>query len=271
MLTTKWRLGLAISLLLAPAAAIIQGDRATAVEQNGTYVVISPRSSSAWITSPGRFHDGVSCSDWEKYDSPQFDDGTCIKAGLISGDWAMDINGSDNNSVWIDINPAGIDGQGAGGYYRVIAGPTGTWDSNCTNGGFQTFYVQTKTSQGQWELNAEITLGHIDTLQYSETSTVISDINGRDNAVIGYVAPTEAGCWGEHVHIQVYNYEDYARVFDWDGPSNAADTSLSGPCSRSGGNSSDCNTDVAANEGVGYLGGANTSTTEPNNPYFPDF
>lgn len=42
MLTTKWRLGLAISLLLAPAAAIIQGDRATAVEQNGTYVVISP-------------------------------------------------------------------------------------------------------------------------------------------------------------------------------------------------------------------------------------
>jgi hypothetical protein len=239
------------------------------VDDDGTFGLVSPRTTTAYVTSPGRFHNG--CTDEYEFDSPQFDDGTCDKAALVNGDWSLDIDGVDGNAAWVDVDPAGIDGHSSGGTYRVIAGAQGTWNSSCDNGGFQTFFIQTKTVHGAWESNSQVTIGHIDTFQFSQGATVIAETTSRNNAIIGYVANTEAGCWAEHLHIQAWNSQAYARVFDWDGPVNDVDSTISGPCSRSGGPNDSCNANILSSERMGYVGGTNVTTAEMNNPYYSGF
>lgn len=166
---------LLITLALGAIGAF-SGD-ARAVDDGGTFVLISPRSSTAWVTSPGRFHNG--CSAEEDYDSPDFD--------------------------------------------------------------------------------------------YSEDVVVIAETTVRDNAIVGYVAPTESGCWPEHIHVQVWNYVGYARIYDLDGPQNNTDTALTGPCERSGGSDSQCNVQLLSSDGFAFAGGESTSTEEHNNPHFVEF
>ncbi|MGK2965891.1 MAG: hypothetical protein ACSLFM_09850 [Tepidiformaceae bacterium] len=236
--------GLVTLLGLATLTALGIPDTTVAVYENGTYLVVSPRSSTAGMTSPGRFHN--SCDATPLWDSPDFDNGTCIKAALVDGDFSVDIAGADGDAAWLDIDPEAINGHSSGGAYRVVAGAVGTWNANCPNGGFQTFYLQTKNSSNQWENNAKITIGHIDTFQYAEHVVVLAESTARNNTIIGRVAHTSGGCWPEHLHVQVWNYEAWARVFDWDGPENDEDDVWGSMCVRSGTSSYNCNTESVA-------------------------
>lgn len=251
--------------------AVVPQAPAKAVNDNGTFVLVSPRSSTAYITSPGRFHNGCAAEDY--YDSPDFDDGTCIKAASVDGDFSLDVAGADGNAAWVDIDPEAIDGQGSGGNWRLVAGAIGTWDANCDNGAYQTFYLQTKNALNQWENNAKITIGHADTWQYDEDEVVIGESSGQENAIVGYVANWESGCWDEHLHVQVWNYEAYARIFDLDGKVlDDPDTDIDGPCNRAGSSTpDDCNVQLLSSDGFGYAGGSNALQTEFNNPYFREF
>jgi hypothetical protein len=259
---------LAAILFLVLAITASPGT-ANAVDDDGTFVLISPRSSTAYVTSPGRFHNG--CTAEEDYDSPDFDNGTCSAAGGSDGDFSLDIAGSADSAIWIDIDPESIDGQSSGGTWRLVAGAISSWNANCSNGGYQTFYLQTKNLSNQWENNAKITMGHGDTWQFDEDEVAIGETSSRDNVIVGYIAPDDDDCWPEHIHGQVWNYQAYARIFDLDGPSNATDTTLGPACIRTGGSDTACNTQLLSSDGFGYVGGTNGATTEFNNPHFSEF
>src|SRR5688572_16943173 len=85
-----------------------------------TYVLASPLGVTAWVTSPPRFHNNCAYTQYE--DDPHFDDGTCVGASNVNGDWSIDLGGSAGNLVFLDIDPKAIDGYSGGGTYRVVAG-----------------------------------------------------------------------------------------------------------------------------------------------------
>jgi hypothetical protein len=192
--------------------------------------------------------------------------------GTTQGDWAMDIAGLYGDPVYIDVDPIGIDGDsGAAGYYRVVAGDVHDWrpNDNCSNDHYQYFGIHVWDDQLGWVNYAWVVLGHINST-YSAGQTVISSTYLHTAAQVGSVA-SGSTCWPQHVHVEMYNYTNWSRSLDWDGPSNADDSTLGPACSRSGGNLSYCNPQVTSSDAIGYVGGTKTYYAQIDNLYYPDF
>jgi hypothetical protein len=241
-----------------------------------TYVLESPLGVTAWVSSPPRFHN--QCAYTAYVDDPHFDDGTCKGASNVNGNWSIDlwISSTSGQLVYLDINPQAIDGFSAGGTYRVVAGDSNNWNGGTGNDQYQYFGIHSwNFTTGAWENYAWIVLGHIDTLQYSSGSIICDTRTTPCTAYVAKIAPGPTP-YPTHLHMEVKNYVDGAawisRAYDWDGPSNAQDSTLSGPCSRTANpNVSTCNTQMWSTDGVGYVGGSRTTFAELNNPYFLDF
>jgi len=175
-----------------------------AAYETGAYHIVSPMGGVArYVTSPPQFHDGCEPYTSSYYDSPKFDDGSC-SPGLspTSGQWALDMQGSDNDFVYIDINPGAIDGVQAGTTYRIVAGTQGSWGG--VNGGYQYFGIHTwNPSILVWENYAWIALGHIDNMVYTSGAVIAGPTTSRATVIIGQIAPQ--GTWAEHLHVEVSN------------------------------------------------------------------
>lgn len=75
-----------------------------------------------------------------------------------------------------------------------------------------------------------------------------------------------------HLHFETYTNNGYSRPYDWDGPDNADDTTLSGPCNRTGSSASGCNTQMLSSDTLGYIGGVRPSYFgDMDNPYYSGF
>jgi len=269
---------------VALIATFMSTQFADATHATGSYAIISPLGGSDdWITSPTRYHtdnpfDGGTCPV-DNLDDPDFDGlpGQPCRSAVTDdgapGDWSIDIGGVEDDPVYIDINPSGIDGASAGGQYRVVAGSVLDFRPNdtCANDKYQYFRIHVYNSgTSTWENYAWIVLGHMDS-SYADGATVISSRTTQGTAIVGYVA-AGSSCWPQHIHMEAYNYANYSRSYDWDGPRNNTDTSYTGPCIRSGSQPDlDCNAKSTSSDVIGYVGGTKTSFQEVNNPYYSDF
>lgn len=219
---------IAMALVLATTLVADRDNRALATEF-GTYSLLSPLSSTIWVTSTPRYHDGCEPYTSNYWDTPKFDDGTCHSAA--SGDFAMDFGASQDAYVYIDVNPAALDGFPAGGQYRIVAGDVVQWDSSA-NGKYQIFGIHVPDGAGGWMNYGWIVVGHINRFIYASGTVIAGPTTGHSVVAVAQVAP--AGTWPVHLHFETYTNNGYSRPYDWDGPTNADDTSLSGPCNRSG-------------------------------------
>lgn len=271
------KLGFGLVMLVA---AVSLGDphhmpgTSQAAWEQGTYAVRSPVAPDSTVTSPPRYHN--QCSPYTSYfDSPYFDNASvCHPAGITPGQWDMDIGAPVGANVYIDINPAAIDGFPAGSLYRVVAGATHHWDYSA-NGTYQYFGIHTWDSTiGVWENFAWILVGHINQQQYTTLNQVIAGpTTGHASLVVAKVAPK--GSWDPHTHLEVSNYSYFSRPYNWHGPTTTNDTSDSPFCSRPGPtpicDRDNCNARLTATDTTGYIGGTRTSYAELGNPYFNDF
>lgn len=184
----------------------------------------------------------------------------------------MDIGGYSGNPVYIDVYPSGIDGlSGASGYYRVVAGDVIDWrpNDNCSNDHYQYFGIHVWDDVLGWTNYAWVVFGHIAST-YSAGQTIIASTYLQQVAQVGTIAAGST-CWDAHVHVEMYNYANYSRSLNWDGPSNAYDATLGPACSRTLTNTAACNAEVTSYDTIGYVGGTKSSYAQIDNLYYPDF
>lgn len=241
---------------------------ASASHTAGAVRVYAPFGGSIYVTSPSRFHDGCPPYTTDYYDSPKFDDGTCSRGVPPASDWAIDFGVSYGANVYIDIEPGTIDGNYGLGIYRVVAGDVAQWDTSA-NGKYQYFGIQAQTGSGDWENYAWIVLGHIDPKFLSPGTVIAGPSSARATVAVGTVAAK--GTWEVHVHQEFYNYTNYSRSYNWDGPTTDNDTVKGPTCVRSGSSPSACNAEALGSDIIGYVGGNKSSFAQVDNPYFVEF
>lgn len=260
-------------------------DQARASHESGTFALYSPLGGADdYVSSPSRYHndnpdDSGTCPT-AKWDHPDFDGPTgqpcrsAVTPDGTAGDWSIDIDAAEDDTVYIEINPQAIDGGSAAGTYRVIAGSVLDFRPgvSCANDQYQYFGIHAyNSSTATWENYAWVVLGHIDST-YADGATVIASTTSHVAQSVGTIA-AGSSCWDDHLHMEAYNYSNWSRTYDWDGPQNNSDDAPpDGPCIRTGSQTNlQCNAQIKSTDVLGYVGGTKTSFQEVNNPYFTDF
>ena len=123
-------------------------------------------------------------------------------------------------------------------------------------------------ARARWENYGWFRIGHFTSFVLPGT-VVIAPTSSPAWVQVGVVAP--AGNYLEHLHMDFYNERGWSRPFDWHGPANADDRIWGPPCIPSGGSAGDCNTQLASNEGIGFIGGTAATWSEIDNPYYAGF